>query len=155
MPKLRFFLVLFGNFNRRKGGCFSAKRTPRFVGKRREIAQKWEGVATSGEFFRHSMKSNRRFAKIKRRKNLLNRRLFIIQPPFRRSLIKRQGEWRICKNVKCFDWYWHLVVTPLSILTLCFIVWTCDWNKGREETYRFRHFVMDRLVRQTTFVFNG
>ena len=33
MPKYTFSFVLFGNFNRRKGGCFSAKRTPRFVGK--------------------------------------------------------------------------------------------------------------------------
>ena len=155
MPKYTFFPCPFRQFQPPKRGCFSAKRTPRFVGKRREIAQKEKGVAASVNFFRPSMKSNRHSTKIKRRKNLLNRRLFIIQPPFRRSLIKRQGEWRICKNVKCFDWYWHLVVTPLSILTLCFIVWTCDWNKGREEPYRFRHFVMDWLVRQTTFVFNG
>lgn len=145
----------FSAISTAKRTCFSSKRTPRFTRKRREIAQKGKGVAAFGKFFRHSMKSNRHSTKIKPRKILLNRRFGIIQPPFRRSLIKRQGEWRICKNVKCFDWYWHLVVTPLSILTLCFIVWTCDWNKGREETYRFRHFVIDWLVRQTTFVFNG
>lgn len=154
MPKYTFFPCSFQQFQPPKRVLFSPKRTLRFDGKRRKIAQKEKSVAASGEFFRPSMESNRRFAKTKRRRNLLNRRFGIIQPRFRRSLIKRQGEWRICKNVKCFDWYWHLVVTPLSILTR-FIVWTYDWNKGREETYRFRHFVMDRLVRQTTFVFNG
>ena len=116
MPKYTFFPCSFRQFQPPKRTLFSPKHTPRFARKRREIAQKEEGVAASGKFFRPSRKANRRSVKMKRRKNLLNRRFVIVQPPFRRSLIKRQGEWRICKNVKCFDWYWHLVLTPLRIL---------------------------------------
>jgi len=79
MPKYTFFPCSFRQFQSSKEGCFSSKRTPRFGGKEGEITQKGEGVAASGKFFRHLMEANRRSAKMKRRKNLLNRRLVVIE----------------------------------------------------------------------------
>jgi len=67
---------------------FSAKYAFRFARKEGEIAQKGEGGDTSGEFFCPSRKSNRRSAKMKRRKNLLNRRLVIVQPRNGEVLLK-------------------------------------------------------------------
>ena len=101
MPKYTFFPCSFRQFQPSKEGCFSSKRAPRFVGKEGEIKQKGEGVAASGNFFRPSRKSNRRFTKINRRKNLLNRRFVIVRTSFRRSFARRQGEGRVCENVKC------------------------------------------------------
>ena len=155
MPKYTFFPCSFRQFQPPKRVLFSAKRTPWFVGKDGEITQKGKGGNASGKFFRPSRKANRRSAKMKRRKNLLNRRFVIVQPPFRRSLIKRQGEWRICKNVKCFDWYWHLVLTPLRILDTLFHCMNLWLKQRQRRDPQFRHFVMNWLVRQTTFVFNG